>query len=573
MKRKSIFIIIIGILAVSISAYIYLHFLKANAPGPRSQSKSQIDLRPLIISKLQQLVKESSEGLYNLSIERLEPDVLQSKIDIFNASLVPDTATLQRLDKELKAPDDVFKISFRSMHITGLSVLDFLHKDKIDLDTVFITAPSVEVFHKRRIYNESKRQRDSAFTFYKSLTQQFRSISINAIVARQGTFVTKNLLQKNMTKVFNQVNIRISKLLIDSSTQYDKTRFLFSKEVELSTKDYVSRTSDSLYLFKIASISVLATKHTMIAKKVALEPRGTRQQFQKKLQSRANMFTVKFPEIVCNNIDWWALANGDGFYSEVTHAYNGFVGDYFNRALPPGREQRKDNFPQQILMRISQKINIKKLHVHKLKLSYEEYSPQSMQSGKVYFNNINATLNNVTNMPISIKTNKLFTCFASGFFMHKIPVTAHFQFNLSKIRTGNFSADLHVGAMDKTIINSIAEPLGMFTLKSGTLQQATAHIRGDNFKAKAKMVMLYNDLHVTPLKNHDSTGHLKKKTIADLFANTLFIKNANPSPGESLRNPEVIAQRDDSGTFFNFLWKAIFTASAKTIGIPRKLIE
>lgn len=129
MKRRSI-IVIIGILLVSIAVYIYLHLLKANAPEPRSQSKSPIDLRPLIISKLQQLVKESSEGLYNLSIERLEPDVLQSKIDLFNASLVPDTGALQKPDKELKAPDDVFKISFSSLHITGLSVLDFLHKDK-----------------------------------------------------------------------------------------------------------------------------------------------------------------------------------------------------------------------------------------------------------------------------------------------------------------------------------------------------------------------------------------------------------------------------------------------------------
>lgn len=87
------------------------------------------------------------------------------------------------------------------------------------------------------------------------------------------------------------------------------------------------------------------------------------------------------------------------------------------------------------------------------------------------------------------------------------------------------------------------------------------------------MVMLYNDLHLTPLKNADSTGNLKKKTLAGFVANTFFIKDANPSPGESLRNPEVIAQREGGGTFFNFLWKAIFTAIAKTIGIPGKFAE
>src|SRR5688572_24757903 len=369
MKKRSYIIIIIAILAVVISAYIYIRFLKASAPQPHSQSESPIDLRPMIISKLQRLVKESSEGLYNLSIEKLEPDILRSQINLINAALVPDTAALQRLDKELKAPDDVFKISFSSVHITGLGILDFLHKDKIDLDTVFIAAPIVEVFHKRRAYNEAKRQRDSGLTFYQTLTQHFRSISIDAIVVERGTFITKNLLQKNKTRKFNQVKINISNLLIDPSTQYDKKRFLFSKEVKISTKDYVSRTPDSLYFFKIDSISIHATKHTLTAKHVVLKPRSNRQKFQKKLSSRADMFTVKFPKVVCNKIDWWALANGDGIYSEEAHAYNGFVGDYFNRALPPAPKPQKDNFPQQILMRVSQKINIKKLHVHKLKLS------------------------------------------------------------------------------------------------------------------------------------------------------------------------------------------------------------
>jgi hypothetical protein len=282
------------------------------------------------------------------------------------------------------------------------------------------------------------------------------------------------------------------------------------------------------------------------------------------------MFNVRFSEIVCNNIDWWALANSEGFYSEETHIYNGFISDYFNRALPSGPHGRKDNFPQQLLMRASLKINIQKLHVHKLKVSYEEYSPQSMQTGTVYFDNMNATLNNVTNMPVSIKANKLSTFSGSGFFMHQIPLTASFQFDLSKARTGDFSADIHIEAIDKTIINPIAESLGLFTLKSGTMQQAIVHIQGDNVKAKVKMVMLYNNLHLMPLKNPDSTGNLKKKTLSAFFANTFLIKNANPSPGKSPRNPEVIAQRDSGGTFFNFLWKAILTAILKTIGVPRK---
>jgi len=120
--KRTYYIIIISILIVVIAAYLYVHFtvLKIKDPKPGdSKSQSGMDVRPLLIAKLKQLVKDGSNGLYNLSIEKLDPDVVQSQLNIIHATLVPDTAALTRIDNAKKAPDNVFKISFDSLHIAG----------------------------------------------------------------------------------------------------------------------------------------------------------------------------------------------------------------------------------------------------------------------------------------------------------------------------------------------------------------------------------------------------------------------------------------------------------------------
>ncbi len=85
--------------------------------------------------------------------------------------------------------------------------------------------------------------------------------------------------------------------------------------------------------------------------------------------------------------------------------------------------------------------------------------------------------------------------------------------------------------------------------------------------------MLYNDLKIFPIKKDSDTTHVKKKALIGFIANTFVIKDANPVGKNAPRSPEVTAQRTNSGSFFNFLWKCILTGIVKTIGLPKKLAD
>jgi hypothetical protein len=224
------------------------------------------------------------------------------------------------------------------------------------------------------------------------------------------------------------------------------------------------------------------------------------------------------------------------------------------------------------LMKVPLKINIEKLNVRNLDISNEEYNPKVKTSSTVYFDNVTGVLKNVTNVPAVYMKNRISSFSGSGLFMHEVPIHCSFSFDLSKYKTGDFSIDIHVEEMDKQVINPFTEPLGLFSIKKGKMKEGTAHIEGNNFNAKVKMLMLYNDLHITPLKPGDDSTGLKRKHVTSFIANTFFIKNDNPSHGDQPRTVETVVGRD-SYRFFSLVWKSLFLGMMKTIGVPEKFAQ
>src|SRR5207248_6938549 len=134
---------------------------------------------------------------------------------------------------------------------------------------------------------------------------------------------------------------------------------------------------------------------------------------------------------------------------------------------------------------------------------------------------------------------------ASASFMHHIPMNALVRFNLSKYKTGDFTANIQLSGFDATTLNSITEPMGLFIVKKGYVQSASVRIDADNYKGKGKVLFLYNDMHLTPVKkDEERSDGFKKKSLFSFIANSFVIKNDNPAKGDTPRNPESVYKRE-----------------------------
>src|SRR5436309_951494 len=124
MKKLTIIIVIIGVIITS--GYIIMRTslhtvnpepvpLPARAPEHRKDSNSILDIRPLVIRKLQELVKSGTDNLYNLYADSISLDITDSKAELYNLKLMPDEEVLKHKKDVHTAPDDIYRIGLSSL--------------------------------------------------------------------------------------------------------------------------------------------------------------------------------------------------------------------------------------------------------------------------------------------------------------------------------------------------------------------------------------------------------------------------------------------------------------------------
>ena len=81
------------------------------------------------------------------------------------------------------------------------------------------------------------------------------------------------------------------------------------------------------------------------------------------------------------------------------------------------------------------------------------------------------------------------------------------------------------------------------------------------------MQLYYNKLKVKLLKEGEDGKPAQKKGLLSFLANTLIIKDANPSKGDAVRTAKIHFERPAGASFFNLLWKSVFVGMRETVGL------
>ena len=398
-----------------------------------------------------------------------------------------------------------------------------------------------------------------------------KRIAINGISITKGTLIIHDVDQPKRQTKFNDITMRMDDVLIDSSTQYDASRFLFAKHALVETNDYTFPTPDSLYFVKLGKISLAAERHTVTILNAQLQHRGSRKEFEKKLPGRDEIYDVMLPKVVLSRVNWWDLVNKEKIFSKTMNIYGGTVSVFSDKSLPLGVAKPMNHFPHQLVMMIPVPVLVNELKFQGLKVIYQQYNTETRSTGTVTCTGISGVAKHMTNIAGEIKKYPYTLLSARGLFMNRVPLTVEFKFKRSEYRTGQFSVEVHMDSLNKNLVNPISEPLGRFTVKNGQMQQGTALIKGDNYNLHGTVNVHYDDLHITPLGKDSANGELKKDHVKSFFANTVFIKNENPQ-GSELRQPAFDVGRDHHQNFVAYIWTGILTGICKTIGVPVKLV-
>ena len=524
---------------------------------------SAVDLRPLFIKRLQQLVKHSSHGLYDLSVGDMKVDLPASKVSLLDVTIQPNADSLANFKKAGIVPEDVFNISFKSLAIEGINLDDAISGKTMDYQLVKLVNPVIHINY----YKKEKKKEDDEEEFSQRFLNQMQKLDVKQLIVEGGTVVIHDA-QKNKTNKLNDVRVNLKDILLDSTTRKDKQRFLFAKEATISFRNYSTRTKDGVYDFKIGNVSIKVPQQQVALQNLSFISSLGKEQFEKRQKFRMEFYQLTIPSVTMNKVNWWNLVNEEEVVADELAINGGKLSVYFDRSLPP--TSKMGNFPNQLLMKLPLKMNIAKLKIRNFDVAYEERNPVSQQSGTIYMDDVTMDASNVSNF--RDRNKKPVTVNASALFMHRVPLQVRFSFDMKNYKAGEFTATVSSsGAFGGETINSFAMPLGLVKIEKGTMQNLQANIKGNELGAGGEVVMQYKDLKLTLLEKDQGETALDKKGFTTFIANAFVLKKDNPEENKEPRKEAAEFKRDPTGGFFMLVWKTLLVGALRTIGAPTKI--
>jgi len=360
------------------------------------------------------------------------------------------------------------------------------------------------------------------------------------------------------------ISITVNDVRADEVRKLETHPMNFTKEAEVAVDRFSLQSKDGKYNYHLNNMWINSLQKKLKISSLTVVPFASEKVFADKFHFQTDRYEVKLSGILLKNIDMNSLLDKRLEASElIINNANGKISRDLHKPLE--KTSNVGNYLSQLLLKLDQPIHISKATVNNAFIQYRENEVVSDSIGVVIFSNSTFDISNITNIPSAIqKNNELNLSFDTKVF-GSIPLQGNFKFILNS-NNGNFIVNGHTPGFDLTMLNRISVPMALIKINSGKINSIDFHFTGNNTSAKGKFIMKYEDLKVDVLKRDKNTKAVKKRGLASLAAN-LVVQNKNPgSSGLRIMNPEF--QRNIYKSFFNLVWKTIFTGMKETVGIP-----
>lgn len=512
--------------------------------------------------QLKEYVTAMSDSLYTLKYADLRLNILTGSLTLDQVSLVPDTAVYTRLQSRHRAPSLVYTISMDQLQLRHFRVWRYFLFKELNAASLSFTNPNI-LLEKHRDNIDSSQHKSA----YENLSGKIKQIAIGDLQL-DNTNLKYLLYRKGDHQVITQLQelrIRIRDLLIDAASLEDPTRYLYARNYEFDLKHYRYPSADSLYLIGIRDISYSAADQELTLGSFYVKPRYEKAAFDRHAVTQRDRFDVNLRQIVIHQLHPKKLLQDQQIWARSIHIGNGTIDIYRNRTLPMPPGNKLGQYPHQLLNKLNLPVMIDSLIGRKVTLRYTELSPVSQQLGKLEFDEVNGTLTNITNIDSLVKKNNHCIARLDALAMKNGKLRASFDFYLAD-KAGRFAVDGQIKSMDGRTLNPVTKPLGMVEVKSCTIHDLSFKIQGDEHRASGEVKLLYSHLKIAILKTDEKTHEFKRKGLLSLFANALVIDDSNPLPDQPVRIAHPKYTRDNRKSFFNLVWKTLFTGVKETVG-------
>jgi len=522
--------------------------------------------KPILTQRIKEAIDKSTDGLYRIEFENIRVNFVTGRLNVSNIRFIPDTMVYEKMKFDSIAPRHLYEFEIAELILKRIQPWKVYTSGKLEMSSIEIDRPSLRVvFSKTRTTKEPPKE--DLRTAYQHLAPYLHSVKIGNIILKNADFKYIDRSAEGGSRIteMKDLYIKVSDLLIDSASQFDRSRLYYTKDIYAELLGYKTFTADGNYNLQFSEFKASTAGRYALIKGFRLVPKFSEMEFSRRFKFQKDRYSANFMDIALNNIDYKLLNRDRRLIASSLILKKGDLSVFLHRGKPDSIRDKGLNFPQLALRRFKLDTTIDTILIKDSHLNYSEYSPDSRRKGTLSFGRINGSILHLSNDSLSLLKNKFSEVKLTTLLMERGRLDVRMKFNLPD-PAGAFEFSGKLGRLDAEMFNSAIRPLSLIEIKSGFINQMIFKGRGSISGVRGSLTCYYNDLKITLLEKIQNSSRLKRKGIASIFANILIIKDDNPIKGQPVRVATFSYSRPDRSSFFNMIWKGFAEALLNTIG-------
>lgn len=523
--------------------------------------------KTILNGQLQQIVINASDSLYQLRYDGLDLNVFTGTARLTNVLFTSDSLVYGQLKSRLLAPDNRFDISVNELTIRGLSISKAAFSKKIDIEEIRVVSPRIVMTNEYQYYNDTVRN-DQELTAER-LLGKLNSIAVERVGLTDIHF-TFNKLQDTIwsSNTFENLNLIIKEVLIDSEAAQDTSRFFYTKSIELLMADFEYEIPDSHYNIGFDSLVVSTKNRSILVQGLDYSPRISRQEFYREMQYAKVMSKLNFEKLLFEQIDLYLFMRTQRIHAAALTIQGGVV-DVSNDLRYPRRPTSKiGRSPHQLLLKLDQPLKLDSMFISDVDISYGEIGEKYHREGTITFNRASGWMANVTNDSLSLLDDQFVKADLTAYMMDTGKLNAKFEFDMLD-EQGGYTYQGTLGPMNGKPLNRILTPLLNVEVESANIKGISFDMKGTDYRNWGSFRFDYDDMKVGVLET-DENGRTTKKKFVSFLANEFLLNQSNPDHNGVYHTASINYRRPHEFSFFKTLWKSLFEGVKQTAGLTKE---
>jgi hypothetical protein len=460
------------------------------------------------------------------------------QINLFTQSLSIEDLDMNFAGDSAQAVPQLAHI--KNITLSGISLYDLLVLNEVIINKV--TLEDGNIRYNRNV--EFIDNPDSSKLILKGITiHDFIIKNLRAEIARD-SLLEYSAIVKNLT--FSTIQFSDS-LVFNLSTI----------KIEAEIKNSVINHEGGFYQSTIGSIKINSSEKKLSVDSFLLRPNYPKYRFARKVGKQTDRFNAFIQKIDVDGLDYNALIDSS-FVASTIKITSGEVLAFRDKRMPFKETQHKP-LPVAALKKLSFNVEVDTIKIKDSKITYEEFPEDGFQSGKIPFENLNATISNVNSRAYYNKS-KYAKLEASAKLMGRGLIEASFLLPLE----GNqlYNAKGKITNMSLHHLNPVLENLAFVSIEAGKLNSLDFNFDYNDKVSTGTLIINYENLKMKGLKKQKETIENELKTF---LLNTFLKSDKDKSVPTAKRTGEISFERDTKRQVFNFWWKSLFSGIKETL--------